>query len=385
MRERGNSLYRFLDRWAGIPLTLCSAGLRAAAGTSALNAPAEPQRVGFLCLGAIGDLLLFSSVITTLRKRLPSARFYLLTTKGNAATIPLIPEIDESAAFGVRQVPAMLAWLREKRLDVLVDSSQWPRLGAVLSNLSGANRTVGFATPGQCRSCGYSHKVQHCSDRHEVENFMALGKALFPDLQGMPELNLPQECPADAARVDQRLEALSGGRLPRVYLHMWPSGIHAWLKEWPAEHWAALAGILQGRGFQVCLTGAPGDAQRNATFLEAHAGCAAVSLAGELSLPGLAWMFSKAAAVVSVNTGTMHLAALTGAPTVGLHGPTNPLRWGPWGKAVQSLLPRTGRCAYLNLGHEYPRPLASCLEGLPVDDVIAALKALGVFGSGVER
>lgn len=384
MAERGNKLNRFLDRWAGIPLTLCSACLRAAAGTSAIDAPAQPQRVGFLCLGAIGDLLLFSSVINGLRTHLPNARFYLLTTKANASTVPLIPGIDESAAFGVRHVPAMISWLREKKLDVLIDSSQWPRLGAVLSNLSGANRTVGFETSGQCRACGYSYKVPHRADRHEVENFTALGQALFPDMESAPGLALPQEPPADAVQVDSMLEGMAGARLPRIYLHMWPSGIHARLKEWPSGHWAALAHELAARGFQVCLTGAPGDAQRNAAFLEAHAGCPAVSLAGMLSLPALAWMFSKGAAVVSVNTGTMHLAALTGVPTVGLHGPTNPLRWGPWGKAAKSLLPRTGVCAYLNLGYEYPKPLVSCMENLPVSDVLAALERMGT-GSVAER
>ncbi|MDD4700948.1 MAG: glycosyltransferase family 9 protein [Desulfovibrio sp.] len=384
MAERGNKLNRFLDRWAGIPLTLCSAGLRAAMGTSALAAPARVQSVGFLCLGAIGDLLLFSSVIAGLRKHLPDARFYLLTTKGNASTVPLIPGIDESAAFGVRQVPAMLSWLREKRLDVLIDSSQWPRLGAVLSNLSGANRTVGFETSGQCRAYGYSYKVPHRADRHEVENFVALGRSLFPDMEAAPGLALPQEPPVDAAQADAMLESMAGARLPRIYLHMWPSGIHAWLKEWPAEYWAFLAKRLYELGFQVCLTGAPGDAQRNVAFLEAHADCPAVSLAGKLSLPALAWMFSRGAAVVSVNTGTMHLAALAGAPTVGLHGPTNPMRWGAWGKATKSLLPHTGACAYLNLGFEYPRPLESCMGGLPVEDVLNALKQLGVYQSRCE-
>ena len=380
MGERGNRLNRFLDQWAGIPLVICTAGLRAVAGTASLSMPAKPQRVGFLCLGAIGDLLLLSSLITALRQRLPHARFYLLTTKGNAATAPLIPGIDESASFGVRQVPSMLAWLREKRLDILFDSSQWPRLGAVLSNLSGAPCTVGFDTPGQHRACGYSHKVPHCADRHEVENFLALGKAVYADLEGEPCLALPAEAPADAVRADAMLTELAGERLARIYLHMWPSGIHARLKEWPSGHWAALARELAARGFQVCLTGAPGDAQRNAAFLVAHPDCPAVSLAGERSLVGLGWMFSRAAGLVSVNTGTMHLAALAGAPTVGLHGPTNPLRWGPWGRKVQSLLPHAGACAYLNLGFEYPEPPVSCLENLPVSDVLAALERMGVGG-----
>ena len=90
-------------------------------------------------------------------------------------------------------------------------------------------------------------------------------------------------------------------------------------------------------------------------------------------------MFSRATAVVSVNTGTMHLAALAGAPTVGLHGPTNPLRWGPVGRHVRALLPHKGPYAYLNLGFEYPRPHTSCLDSLPVEDVVDALHSLSLF------
>ena len=386
MAERGNSLNRFLDRWAGIPLALGTAGLRAVA-RPAPNGADKPGRVGFLCLGAIGDMLLFSSVVAALRRRLPHARFFLLTSRSNACTAGLVPGIDESASFGVRQIPAMVAWLRSKKLDVLLDSSQWPRLGAVLSNLSGAERTIGFDTPGQHRAFGYTCKVPHRGDRHEIENFMALGRAMYADLSGEPRLSLPAAPPEDALHAERMLAGgmpaggmERGQSRPRIFLHMWPSGIHAWLKEWSAGRWNALARELDKRGFQVCLTCARAEARRNAAFLAAHPGCPALSLGEEnLSLAGLAWMLSRAAAVVSVNTGIMHLAALTGTPTVGLHGPTNPLRWGPLGRATRSLLPRKGPCAYLNLGFEYPRPLTPCLNSLPVSDVLEALEQLGVF------
>ena len=103
------------------------------------------------------------------------------------------------------------------------------------------------------------------------------------------------------------------------------------------------------------------------------------SLAGRTSLPGLAWLLSRADAVVSVNTGIMHLAALAGAPTVGLHGATNPRRWGPVGPRCVSLLPRAGRCAYLDLGFEYPADAEPALQHLPVEDVLAALHTLDAF------
>ena len=380
MGERGSSFKRLLDLCVGIPLAACSSVLRVGKGGMPEG---EPQRVGFICLGAIGDLLLLSALISALRTRLPNAQFVLLTSRANASTVSLIPGIDCSASFAVTEISAMAAWLREQRLDVLIDSTQWARLGAVLCNLSNARTTVGFDTPGQCRAFGYSYTVQHRNDRHEVENFLELGRAVFPGLLGGPNLLLPQSPPDDLPpELCGRLEPSGavGDALPRrVFLHMWPSGTNAWLKEWPADNWDALARMLSDKGFEVYLTGAPADAPRNDAFLRAHPQCPAISLAGRTSLAGLAWLFSRANAVVSVNTGTMHLAAIAGAPTVGLHGPTNPLRWGPVGRHVRALLPHKGPYAYLNLGFEYPRAHTSCLDSLPVEDVVDALHSLSLF------
>ncbi|MTJ91876.1 MAG: glycosyltransferase family 9 protein [Desulfovibrio sp.] len=380
MGERGNSFNRLLDRFVGIPLAACSSVLRVGKGSKPV---ADPQRVGFICLGAIGDLLLLSALVAALREHLPHAHFVLLTSRANAATVSLIPGIDNCASFGVTEVAAMAAWLREQKLDVLIDSTQWARLGALLCNLSNARTTVGFDTDGQHRAFGYSFAVKHRNDRHEVENFLELGRVLYPGLLGVPGILLPQSPPDDLpAELCARLEPTGdvGDALPRrVFLHMWPSGANAWLKEWPADHWDALARTLSEKGCEVYLTGAPADAPRNDAFLRAYPQCPAISLAGRISLPGLAWLFNRATAVVSVNTGTMHLAAIAGAPTVGLHGPTNPLRWGPVGRHVRSLLPHKGPYAYLNLGFEYPLPHKLCLDSLPVEDVEDALRSLAAL------
>ncbi len=100
------------------------------------------------------------------------------------------------------------------------------------------------------------------------------------------------------------------------------------------------------------------------------------SIAGEMSLGGLAAVLRGAAAVVAVNTGVMHLAALLDAPVVGLHGPTSRRRWGPLGERSIALAPRdAGGCEFLNLGFEYPDRVVDCMERITVDDVFAALLA----------
>ena len=367
--ERGNRLHRWLDRYAGIPLAALAAGARAVERPRGATRPDESRSVGVICLGAIGDLLLLSGLLRGLRRQLPGATLELVVSAGNAGALPLMGDVDAAAAFDVRHVPAMVRHVRGRRYDLLIDSTQWARLPAIVTSLSGSGFTLGFTTAGQWRALGYDRAVTHSADRHEAENFLALGRALWPGLIGEPALRLPEDAPPLAAE-------MADGR-PHAFLHMWPAGYKSHLKEWPAGHWAALARALTGRGYSVWLTGSCADAPRNAAFLREQGPLPHVrSLAGRASLPELAWLLARAGAVVSVNTGIMHLAALTGAPTVGLHGATNPRRWGPVGPRCVSLLPAAGESAYLNLGFEYPADAEPALVHLSVEAVLAALASL---------
>ncbi|SBV90808.1 Glycosyl transferase family 9 [uncultured delta proteobacterium] len=375
--ERGNQMQRRLDSWVGIPLVALAGGAK-----RFRNLVAPPRfaaesagRVGVICLGAIGDLLLATGLLAGLRRALPHASIEILTSKANAATRGLLPPECRTVSFGVKDIPGIVQHLRAARYDILIDTGQWPRISALVAAASGARCTVGFATPGQYRHYAYDVAVPHRSDRHEVANFLALGQALFPDLAGSPVVAIPESpspaCPA----------------LPEagvVFCHMWPSGLRSHLKEWPREYWAELGTALRAGGYTPVFTGGPGDAAATTAFLEASGlgsvdgRGGALSVAGAISLPDLAYHMRRAAAVVSVNTGTMHLAAIAGAPTVGLHGPTNPLRWGPVGPKTVSLLPRSGHSAYLNLGFEYPPDAEGVLRHLPVADVVAALRGFGL-------
>ena len=110
-----------------------------------------------------------------------------------------------------------------------------------------------------------------------------------------------------------------------------------------------------------------------------------VNLAGKASLLDTASYLKWAGAVVSVNTGTMHLAALLGAPLVALHGPTNPDRWGPNypGSAHQHKTIILGPSieeggAYLNLGFEYPDNPIYLMDRISVEAVMSALRKFSI-------
>jgi heptosyltransferase-1 len=54
-------------------------------------------------------------------------------------------------------------------------------------------------------------------------------------------------------------------------------------------------------------------------------------------LPGLIWTTRRAAAVVGVDSGPLHIAAALGKPGVAIYGPTDPARNGPYGDSLRVL------------------------------------------------
>lgn len=363
--ERGNGLLRWFDRWLGIPLTLPAAIYR----KSCKPRPSweHPANIGIICLGAIGDALLLSGLTDGIRRLFPQVRLELIGSGANSEALYLNPHADAHFSAPVTAIGSLLSHILSQHFDILIDSSQWARLGNLLCNLSGASFTVGFATSGQARSLGYDVIAQHRSDCHEAENFLALGQALWPALRGRPSVALGKEVPSSRKQL--------------VCCHMWAApGNGRIFKEWPEENWRELIARLLEKGWQICLTGSLTDAPQCERFMDRYfaANANVFSVAGKISLRELASLLASAGAAVSVNTGIMHLAALAGVPTVGLHGATNPARWGPVGENAISLLPRSGASAWLDLGFESPGKRKPAMANLPVDDVLAALRRLGV-------
>lgn len=367
MKERGNRLYKNLDKYLGIPLTIPSGLMRKIFRRRDKNI--LEKRIGVICLGAIGDLLMASGLINGLREKLPEAELELVTSTGNAVAAPLIPGLNAVRSFKVSEVVGIIRHLRDKKFDLLFDTTQWARIGNIISNFSGAGETIGFQTRGQYRSFGYDIRVSHSDKIHEVDNFINLGKARWKDFTGKPGLRLPVEL----------LNPPSG---ENIYLHMWcMTGPYRKYREWPEENWVSLIHFLIDAGYKVNLTGSEINCQETEDFLHKfHLPREKVkNLAGKASLSELAWLFTRSRGVVSVNTGTMHLASLLDVKVVALNGPTNVMRMGAYGKNSLCLTPDKGNWGYLNLGFEYPRNPENVMCHIPVEKVLAAMKKTGII------
>ena len=113
---------------------------------------------------------------------------------------------------------------------------------------------------------------------------------------------------------------------------MWPSGVtHVHLKRWPENYWASLAEACIERGGASCSPAVSQDVDLTRRWIAQLEGENRIENRAGVSIRETISILQNAEAVVSVNTGVMHLAAALGVPTIDLHGPTNAKRWGPIG------------------------------------------------------
>ncbi len=368
MSERGNKLNKAFDIYIGIPLTVPAALFRLLERRKI--DPFGIESAAVICLGAIGDLLLVSTAINALHAVRPGIAVDVYCSKGNAPAAPLLNGVRAVYSFPLSRLPQMIFTLRKNRYGLLIDTTQWARAGALVSAFSRAGMTVGFETTGQCRSMPYDLKVAHSNKQHEWRNFLALVQAVYPEIKAEPAIELP------ASSGDTKLP-----QKPYIVCHMWPAGSHISLKLWDEAKWIELTKLLAHQGYKVLFSGGPSDRAATETFTAKNFpnDTQVSSIAGTMPLTDLACLLSRADAVVSVNTGIMHLAALTGTPTVCVHGPTNPLRWGPVGEKTAALCsPKAA--PFLNLGFENPpsEPAANAkdVELCAVTEALEKLKVL---------
>jgi heptosyltransferase-2 len=145
-----------------------------------------------------------------------------------------------------------------------------------------------------------------------------------PDTLPAPVLRIPREAREQAERL------LEGVAEPRVALI--PGAARGPSKQWPEEHFRALAGRLRQELGAGCLfLGTPDDEALCGRLAAATGGR---SLAGRTGLHGFAAALAAARLVVANDSGGMHLAAALGAPTIGLFGLTDPARTRPLGPRV---------------------------------------------------
>jgi len=303
-------------------------------------------------LGAMGDVIHSLPVAAALRQAYPTAHIgwaieerwaELLGSKGelespNAAGSPRRPLVDTVHIVRMKSwlgAPFSRAgWSERRVLKSAMRSQSYTDAidiqGALKSvwvaRASQANQIIGFATPREPAAKYFYRRKIAMRGTHVVEQ----GVNLVQELAGISglrtEFSLPRDPEAEAWR-DAELER----RSIRGYIVIAPGA--GWgAKRWPAERYGEVARQLGGWGLQTLVNSGPGEETLARAVVDASDGAAQ---ALSCTLGQLIALARRARLFIGGDTGPIHLAAALGVNVVGIYGPTDPARNGPFGsKAV---------------------------------------------------
>ena len=198
----------------------------------------------------------------------------------------------------------------------------------------------------------------------------AAGLDVQPD-GGPPEFFTTREAEreADAFLAEHKLGT------GRTLLAFAPGAAH-FTKRWPVDRWAALMRRIRSNA-DVVILGGPADLEVARSIAEASGGTAA-SAAGLFSLTGTAALLKRSRALVSCDTGVLHLATAVGTPVVGLYGPTvEQFGFFPYrARATQLQRDLSCRPCSTHGGPVCPLGHHRCMTELLPEDVAAAVASL---------
>jgi heptosyltransferase-1 len=313
----------------------------------------DPSSILIVRLGALGDIVHAVPAAAALRTAYPDARLDWLVDVRHRHLLDFIPilttriAIDTRALRGAAGVVKVVRTLRTARYDVALDL-QGLLKSAVLARVSGARRVVGFVR-GEVREAAaatfYDEAVDPRPARHVLDRGLALaaaaGATIDPGGRRAPPTSgsgLPRDgSRSGAARfpftippsdMPARVRASLGIGADAAFVALNPGA--AWPnKRWPAERFGALAAGLRARtDLRSIVLWGPGEEALARAVSDASE--SAAQPAPPTTLEDLIALVANARLVVSGDTGPLHLAAAVGAPIVGLYGPTDPARNGPW-------------------------------------------------------
>ena len=290
---------------------------------------APPRRVLLIVTRRIGDVLLATPVIRSLKRAWPEATIDALvfsSTKG-----VLSANLDIARILPIAERPGLLQHIvfivklfRRYDLALSLVPGDRPSFYAFLAG----RKSVGLLldTPKESWKRRFlDHWVAYdLASKHTVLTYLSLLGPL--GVAPLAEVT-PSWREVDQHRADTVLAPLGEERF--VVLHLYPKFNY---KMWSDAGWIELARWITDRGLRIVLTG--GDEAAELDYVNRLACHMSVPLilAGQLTLNETACVLARAIAYVGPDTALTHMAAALEVPTVTFFGPTDPVKWGPWPK-----------------------------------------------------
>lgn len=284
------------------------------------------KRILVINLMHIGDLLLVTPVLRTLRTNFPAAHLAIMADAKLADLVKYNANIDELIAVDKKgyhnklgNYIKLIGEIRSRKFDLVVNLHRNER-ASFLAGLSGAGKIVGYSTVGP--HLFFDKVIENRKEtKHQVEaHFDVLRETLGItriDDRGL-EMWLDEASEATADRMWQ--DAFTQEPDTVVGLNIGAS----WAtKKWPKEYYAEVADRIIEKGYGVAFFGGPMDVE---TVQQAighmkngnHSRLAVFT--GRVSLLELAALLKKCRVLATNDSGPMHVSVAVGTPVVAVFG-----------------------------------------------------------------
>jgi heptosyltransferase-2 len=276
----------------------------------------------------VGDMVMAQSLFKVLKQQQADTRIDVLAPAWSLPILERMPEVNRGIVMPLGHGQLQLAEryrlgksLRDQyRQAILLPNSL---KSALVPAFAGINKRTGWK--GEVRY-GLLNDMRHLDKQHYplmVQRFVALAlpkNAPLPDpcpapaLQSSPE---QQQAVAQKYRLDAK----------KPLLVFCPGAEFGPAKQWPAEYFAEVARQQIEKSWQVVIVGSANDAgvaEGILGYLDDTEKSSCRNLAGDTELVEVVDLLAQAGAVVTNDSGLMHIAAAVDTPLVAIYGSTSP-------------------------------------------------------------
>ncbi len=336
----------------------------------------NPQKILLRSTNWIGDAIMTTPAIRTIRHNFPKAEISVLVHPWVADVFKASPHIDRIINYnkktshkGLSGMLRLSKELKKEKFDLTI-LLQNAFEAALITYMAGIPLRAGYSR--DCRGLLLSHAVSLKKSRkniHQVHYY----QGLLTDLgltAGSDELFLAIN-PEDKSRAVKLIDEDHPGSL----IGLNPGAAYGPAKRWPAEKYAELAEkLIKKINCQILVFGTEADRQ-TAGIIKQCSG-RVVDLTGKTSLSEAMALIDLCNAFVTNDSGLMHIAAALKTPLAAIFGSTNPVTTGPFsdaydrGRTANSVIIRKplscSPCMKTHCQSDF-----ACMENIKAEEVMA--------------
>ncbi len=294
----------------------------------------EIKKILFIKFGGIGDVLLSSAVLPNLRNFFPEAEINVLTYKNCRDVFVENPYINRVLTYDPGRDGSLflIRKIRKQKNDLIIDLFANPRT-ALVTYFSGAKYRVGYAF--KQRKYAYNIPLDMegiIGKMHNLDvNLEALKKIDIPVISRDLFLSVTKYHDEFALKFFKDKGIENDFKIAIPMAGGWES------KKYKVKDYIKLIEMINEK-YDVKFILTWGDEYEYRDSVQINKAVPGNTfIIPDTTIRYLAAFFKNSNAVISSDSGHMHVAAVTGVPVLGIFGPTDPLQQGPVGEIHRTI------------------------------------------------